>query len=429
METMYKIWQAALVLAVLVAGSGIAHAQGAQGAAEARLSQLEEKVERLEKSSSNALEAYWKDGLRLKTADKNFQFKLGGRIMNDWTFFLSEDDDVKALVGDLEDGTEFRRARFYISGTIYDNLAFKAQYDFAGGDADFKDVYVGLKHVPVVGNVRVGHFKEPFGLEEITSSKYITFMERSLTSAFVPSRNTGLMLYNHALDERLTWAAGVFRDTDNYGDNAEDGKYSVTTRITGLPWYEDDGKHLLHVGLAASHRDPDGDDVRYRERPGIHQCARLVDTGHFAADSVDLLGAEFALVYESASLQGEVMRSSVDAVGQEDPDFTAWYVMGSYFLTGEHRSYKRSSGAFSRVKPINDFRDEEGGIGAWEATLRYSHLDLDDAGINVGELGTITAGLNWYLNPNTRVMCNYVVGDLDNVGDTSALLMRFQIDF
>ncbi len=64
-----------------------------------------------------------------------------------------------------------------------------AQYDFAGGDADFKDVYVGLKKLPGVGTLKVGHFKEAFGLEELTSSKYITFIERSLpTEAFAPSR-------------------------------------------------------------------------------------------------------------------------------------------------------------------------------------------------------------------------------------------------
>ena len=120
----------------------------------------------------------------------------------------------------LESGVEFRRARLYMSGTIYKNVFFKAQYDFADGDARFKDVYVGVKKIPIIGHIKIGNFKEPFSLEELTSSKYITFMERSVaTSAFAPSRHHGVMAYNTVpgTDDRATWAVGMFRNSDGYG--------------------------------------------------------------------------------------------------------------------------------------------------------------------------------------------------------------------
>ena len=142
----------------------------------------------------------WKNGLRFETGDGKFKFKLGGRIMNDWGWF-DEDNDILRNIGDQVDGTEFRRARLYIAGEIYNNIGFKAQYDFASsGRPDFKDVYLELKKIPVLGNFKVGHFKEPYSLENLTSSKYITFMERSLNNAFSPSRNTGFMLHNHAFE-------------------------------------------------------------------------------------------------------------------------------------------------------------------------------------------------------------------------------------
>jgi len=115
---------------------------------------------------------FWKEGLNFESGNGDFKLKMGGRIMQDWTW-VGEDDDIKADVGEQEDGTEFRRVRLYTSGLIYDNTEFKLQFDFAGGDADLKDAYIGLKDFPI-GSIRAGHFKEPFGLEELTSSKYIS---------------------------------------------------------------------------------------------------------------------------------------------------------------------------------------------------------------------------------------------------------------
>ena len=83
-----------------------------------------------------------------------------------------------------------RRIRLFISGTVYKNVGFKIQVDFAGGPdsaPDPKDVWFSLKKIFLNGTVKMGHFKEMFGLEELTSSKYISFIERStVTNAFAP---------------------------------------------------------------------------------------------------------------------------------------------------------------------------------------------------------------------------------------------------
>ena len=370
---------------------------------------------------------YWKNGIRFQTADKAFSFKFGGRIMNDWAF-MSEDDSLKAAIGQLQDATtEFRRARLYISGAVYERIIFKAQYDFAGGDADFKDVYLGLKKLPGVGTLKVGHFKEAFGLEELTSSKYITFMERSLPVIFAPSRNTGIGVNNTALNKRLTWAAGLFLDTGGYGDEDDaENSAAATARITGLPWYQ--GKdRLLHLGLSYSNRDAKDDAVEYDQSPEAHLAPDFVDTGSIVADSENRFGIEVALVHGPFSLQGEYMGANVETPDGSDPSFSGYYASASYFLTGEHRAYKNSSGTFDRVKPKTNFG--KGGSGAWEVAIRYSGLDLNDAPIQGGELEDITFGLNWYLNPNVRTMFNYVLADLDTVGDAEIVQLRFQIDF
>ncbi len=428
-------------LAALAAGPPVA----AQTSTEKRLEALEKKVEALEKTGGGIdLRAYWKHGLHFGSADGSFKLKLGGRIQNDWAFG-KEDSDLRRAGLDFTDGVEFRRARLYVAGRIYRNLHFKAQYDFAGGNPEFKDVWIALSEIPYAGTIKVGHYKEPFSLNELTSSKYLTFMERGLPNAFAPSRNTGFQLSDHPrrLESRFTWAFGVFRDAGSYGNATKDDsatRYNLTARVTGLPWYEAKGARLLHVGLGWSYRDPEDNALRYRERPESHLSPYVADTGVLGdADSVNLLGFEAALVYESLSFQGEYMYAMVDSRAAGDPDFSGYYLQGSWFLTGEHRPYKRSAGVFSRVKPRRNFTgDFSEGPGAWEIALRLSGLDLADSKVEGGKVRTLSAALNWYLNPNTRVMLDYIHAWADRNGATAAtnydgagdiFQVRFQVDF
>jgi len=391
---------------------------------------FEDQIEKLNKQEPEAdpadFRVYWKEGLNLATLNGDFKLKIGGRLQTDW-FWSSEDNAIKSDVGEQEDGVEIRRARLYFSGLIYGNVEYKLQFDFAGGDADLKDAYLGLTDFPL-GKLRMGHFKEPFSLEELTSSKYITFLERALPNIFAPSRNTGFMLHNTASDEKMTTAIGVFRSTDDYGENVDDGGYNVTGRVTALPIYENKGANLLHIGAGYSYRNPD-DSVRYRQRPEAHLANYFVDTSNFASDQVDLVGLEAAWVNGPLSLQGEYMMADADRLGSgSDVKFDGYYVQASYFLTGEHRNYKTSEAAFSRIKPKENY-NAAGGPGAWEIKARYSGLDLSDSDITGGELDNITAGMNWYLNPNTKIMWDYVHADKDDVGQADMLMMRLQFDF
>lgn len=404
-------------------------------------SSLEARVEKLETMAEpdpSDFRVYWKSGLNMKSNDGKHKLKIGGRIHNDWAWF-DESSDLRRDFGHQEDGTEIRRARLYMSGTLYGNVNFKVDYDFAGGDSDLKDVFIELAKIPAVGKLRLGHFKEPFGLEQLTSGNYITFIERSLPDAFVPGRNTGVMLHNAAFDDRLFWAVGAYHNADDFGNGQEDGAYSVTGRVAGTPWIADEGRNLVHLGLALSKRDPAGDSSRFRARPEAHLSRfRYVDTGVFDVDEDFRWGLEAALVYGPFSVQGEYITASLDTpsgTGVRDPDFNGWYAMASWFATGERRPYK--GGTFARVKPKNNFNPwADGGWGAVELALRYSSLDLDDGGILGGDEDNFTAAVNWYLNPNTRMMLNYVHADVDYTnggessnGDLDILQARFQIDF
>lgn len=378
--------------------------------------------------------AYWHNGFTFESSDKNFELKFGGRIQTDWAFF-SQPSEFDTLFGAIDNGVEFRRARFFNKGTVYKNLNYKIQFDFASGSAVFKDVYIGISDIPGIGNIRVGHFKEPLRLEVLTSSKYMTFMERAPSVAFVPERNVGIMIFNHAFHERFTWAGGVFRRSDKFGnDKVANDELNLTARFTFAPLYDKTKNQALHLGFAISHREPDNNEFQIKSKPEAYLAPTYVNTGTLEnTDHLNIFQWEAAVVAGPFSAQGEYLLSREDALNAETQrqdkfSFSGFYGYASYFLTGESRKYKASSGSFGRVSPKKNF-GPDGGYGAWEIGVRYSRIDLNDLSVSGGILSEWTVGLNWYLNPVSRVMLNYVNADLKDTGTTNLFETRFQIDF
>jgi len=376
--------------------------------------------------AQSGFESKWDNGYKVESKDGNFKMKFGGRIQYDVAAFF-QDAAMEDAFGVVKDGVEFRRVRFFNSGTVYSNVKYKVQLSFEAGRLSFKDVYIELTDIPIVGNFRVGHFKEPFRLEVMTSSKYMTFMERSFHSAYAPERNTGFMLHNKMLNSRLFWQFAVLRNGNSFGDDirARDG-VNIVFRLSGVAFQNKDKKQLLHLGGAYSHRKPESEKYIIALRPESHLAPRYASTGVIdSVSKVNLFSLEAALVLNSFSFQTELVYSNVSADGVQ-LKFPTYYAQVSYFLTGESRVYKGGTSGFSRVSPKKNFGG--GGSGAWEVALRFSNGDLTD-GDRGGRLNDITIGVNWHLNPVTRVALNYINANLKDVGTTNILQTRFQVDF
>ena len=341
--------------------------------------------------------------------------KYGGRIMYDMAAWGEEEFNNA--------GTEFRRVRLFSSGTIYENVKYKLQLDFANGDIAFKDVFIELNKLPIQGNLRVGHFKEPFRLEALTSSKYITFMERGLPIAMSVERNSGVM-YHNTFGERLSLQTGVFLNADDFGnDKTVNSAMNATSRLTYLAINSEE--KLLHLGIAGSIRNSSSSGgYNVSTRAENHLGTKLLAYENYDNDAI-LLAYETSYVNKSFSIQGEYVQSEI---GNND-FLSSYYGQVSYFITGESRTYKNSLSGFGRVKPINNYG--ENGWGAFEIATRVSQMDLSY--VENGTLDDITLGLNWYLNPNTRVMMNYVMGEMTNyqgeITKENAVMMRIQLDF
>ncbi|MCK4680557.1 hypothetical protein KAT82_05495 [bacterium] len=377
------------------------------------------------------------------------ELSIGGRFMWDATAWsgVEEGQDGAWDNVDFVNGIQTRRARVFLKGSVYENLKFKVVYDFAAGDElGLNDAYLDLAGVPGIGNVRVGQFLEPLCFNELTSSKYISFIERASLTAFAPSRNVGVMVHDKGADGKLNYQVGFFLDTGKMANKRGNDDYSVAARLAYLVAGEEKSEKVIHIGGAFNYFVPVA-GVRFRQRPEVYVSKRLVDTGTIMnAETVLKYGGEIAGVFGSFYLAGEYIATGItksdedvpvgpfdDVWLDDDGSFSGFYAEAGYFLTGEHRIYK--GGLWDRTVPSSNFL-EDGGLGAWEIVARYSSLDLNDADAEVfgGKMDNVTMGLNWYLHSNARLMFNYVMSsvkdhDSDELGVANAFTMRTQFDF
>jgi phosphate-selective porin OprO and OprP len=399
------------------------------------LETLAARVARLESQATAPgipLHASWQNGMRLQSEDGNIQIRIGGRVQADFSG-TSAESALEDAVGEIpSSGSTFRRGRLYVGGSFYKDTIFNVEYEFAGGDSKFLTTFLGVRNIPYLGTIRVGRLLEYYSLEQLSGNSFHTFMERGLSAAFNQYWGNGIGIQNSVLDGLGTWAVGALMTTDNYGRTSSDSEYNVSARLTAAPVYQDNGRTWLHLGVAGLQRRPENKEYRISSRPESSTVRSLVNTGVLSSDRVNLTGLELAATHGPFSVQSEWHNAQVDLLDSPDArhaDLSGFYVYASYFLTGEHRTYSRANGTFGRVSPRSNFGGEGHGLGAWELAVRYSELDLNDGPVAGGHLRDGTVGINWYLNPNARVMFNYVRADLKDAGHVDIAQTRIQFDF
>jgi phosphate-selective porin OprO/OprP len=428
------------------------------------------------------LNAYWDYGAVLESADKAFRLHVGGCFEFDNTWYRQ----TQTLPFLLQDGADMRRARLRADGTMGENVDFVTEVNFANiqdvsnestqtniGSVGLDDFDVTFKQVPVVENVRLGHFKQPIGLEHSTGANAQYYMERSdgHDAFFQPFEYvTGIMFFNTFWDDRATAALSLARvgkeTVSPFAFGAGPGECAATGRVTLLPIYEDKGQRLLHLGIGYSYSGTDNNNFEGANRPlvragaGSQQVPNIIQTGsYYTPDPVQIVNAEFATVLGrfSASAEYQFVRGTnvfdqynngVFSGPHGNVTYQGFYAEAGFFLNADdYRRYDKKDATWdrqlqgessvARMRSPWVFADHT----PVQLLCRYSYLDLasgnpiltPSSGTQAGWEHDITAGVDWYINPEVHFMVNYVYTRLDYVnntsGDINGLGCRVHVDF
>lgn len=359
-------------------------------------------------------------------------FKVRGRAYMD---AISQEVDRETGADYSAQVTRTRTVRLGVEGAWNQNWAYKAEVQVVGGSAAWEDLILEYKPADNA-SILVGNFKT-LSLENVTSSRYVTFMERGPYNDVL---GVGRVMTAAVKVNGETWTAlaAVSGDSINsadptvVGDNGGSEQVSVQGRVTWAPIVTD--TNLVHLGLWARKRDRgDQTGFGYGARNNTNYGAQFTTSGAIG-DSDTQIAGEALWIAGPFSLQGEYANIDIDRTNGLDQSASAYYLAASWFVTGETRNMEVKKGELGRTKILNPLT--AGGPGAVELAVRYDSVDLTDI-TGVGTAGEYTAwtlGANWHPFPYVRFMANYSLSRNDNsaVGadvDVNTLQFRAQFDF
>lgn len=451
---------------------GVPPVQFVQDALGVTAKEVQKSVEHTKKDEKNG--SVRPSGNGTASADGNSSFNFTGLVHYDARSIadgLGQSSDKDSASG--ADNFEVRRARIGINGTLYKDISYEILTNVVGSNANLvQRAYVNYGFKPAF-QIRVGRFKQPFSLEQLTSSNAIDFMERSYGDQLVPAHRNGAGVFGEPT-KGFTYAFSFYQDgfneisnTNNIGNsnvgrlslNAADfAKLSNTVIHFGAA--ADQGRYQTLPSVttdsgAASKSSTRATILSFRtENRGLANAYRAQISGdqisatygglanNAANVNKDLKGLEFALASGGLKFQAETIKAAYSAsavnyntatsasLGTATLDVGADtnYYEFVYNLTGESWAEAYKAGVFGAIKPKSNFGlGAGGGIGAWQLAFRASEYKASIPVLtgtsrtlqtftgaesnttrveNSQAAKTITYGINWILNPNSRILLN-----------------------
>ena len=416
-----------------------------------------------------------KGGFQIKSEDGLFEAKIGGRIHLDGNYFVKE-EEIRAVTNansqnasnaqqDANSTIFLRRAYLTLTGRAYD-FEYKFENDFSAQSGNsgsgFREMWI-MKKVES-HNVRLGQAKPYRGMEELTSSNEIDFIERPFASAngiysgrqfqtgifvdnVIDNFGYGISLYNtRTLDSTQNTEGRGYNGRAYFVPVQEEGTIvhigaSYTAEdtpavSTTAPTETTNGSvHSINARVVGRNNGLTANILTGSERNRIAAAEFAVRSGQF------YLQSEYAMNKAAAVRPGSVGSSSTTVgnnfVDLGDQDIQTYYAQASYMLTDHYKPYDFKKGVFKSPKIA-------GGEGAIELKARFDVIENKDFATATGATtssqvkGAVTPtkatqytlGVNYFYSPNTRFMLEYVDGKVEaGATDTKAAAVQARAQF
>ncbi|GAB3728582.1 OprO/OprP family phosphate-selective porin [Silanimonas algicola] len=311
----------------------------------------------------------------------------------------------------LTNNGQVRRGEMIFRGRMANGGEWQVGYDLVGQrgtgrNGRWLDVnYRG--RVNADWTYRVGQFKQPNSLEELTSTRNNEFISKAMiTNAFGVARRVGaeVQYATPSVTATGTWFTREINVNQRVGNG-------YGARLTWAPILALESGEVLHLGASLV----DHDTVLDRYSLGIRPQADIALNNNASpgslntisvsladADRVRIGGLEAMYFNGPFKVMGEYMKQTVSrSNGRPDYESDGWYVSGLYTLSDDRFGYR--GGIYTTALPSDPVK------GLWQLAARYDRLDANDGAVLGGQQESWTVGVNWYIRSNFRLSMNYVM--------------------
>jgi phosphate-selective porin OprO/OprP len=376
--------------------------------------------------------------LVFETADGDFRWWFDSRIQMDGAMYFENKNA-------MSNGFHFRRLTFAMKAVLHRDWEAEVDIDFAEQvdtkpQTELRDMWIKYNVPNVNLSFMVGHFKEPFGMERLNSSRLLTFLERSSISSALPmGRRIGISARYWSDWYQVSGAIMGHEPATRIDKGQRDETMSTNLRVSVAPINK--FGHNFHFGLAGSYKIPDvtselrANTIEISARTESYVFnPKFLHTGDIPeVNYYTRYGTELMYINGPFYIQSEVMGTTIKRFKNlPTANLRGGYIMTAFMLTGENRYYYVDEGEVGPIeKPLRKW-------GALEVAARYTVTNLNDlkAGVKGGHANQYMFGVNYYPNTSIKFQLNYSFVNLDQFAtrkgnlkgddDHSFVQIRFQ---
>jgi phosphate-selective porin OprO and OprP len=337
----------------------------------------------------------------IQSADGNFTTKIFGGGQFDFRGYESGDHPPNSF--------HVRRVRLGVEGKIARYFDYRVQADFTDARSTLlRDLFIGI-HRTDKFQLRFGHFKAPFGQEELMIYGNLDFVERSMADNLVPGRSPGMMAFGILNKGTFEYYVGAFNGKGFLAANNNNTPEGVV-RLRFVPWKNETDSWLQGLAFGGAYtqgRNEGGTSVlgQTESRSFTFYTPETIN------GKVTRANGEFTWTFGPAALRAEYdqVHQERENLGVGDTNLPGVVAKGftsqfTYLLTGENKAEN------APVVPRREVFTSDGGrpgLGAWELKARYTKLQINDGTINSNQAQSLYFGTNWYLNRYVKYMLDF----------------------